>query len=179
MIRVNLLPKTARTTTERDWRSLAGAAAAAVVLLVMLFAWWSMSSQARSLRRDITSMQAELKQLEEVAKQVDQLKKENQMLEERRNVIQRLLASQSLPVHLLQALSEQLTEELWLTSISKSGTRLTIRGYSFTDFGIANFMTRLGRTAPLLTNVELVVSEQAEVDKITLKRFEIVCRIMG
>ena len=179
MIRVNLLPKTARTTTERDWRSLAGAAAAALVLFGMLSASWIVSRQTGSYKREIAKMQVELKQLEEVAKQVDQLKKENQLLEERRNVIQRLLASQSVPVHLLQALSEQLTEELWLTSVSKAGTRLTIRGYSFTDFGIANFMTRLGGTAPLLTNVELVVSEQAEVDKVTLKRFEIICRMTG
>lgn len=179
MIRVNLLSKTARTTAERDWRLLAGVAAAALVVVVMVFMYLNEKSQARSLEREITSMQAELKQLEEVARQVDQFKKDNQLLEERRNVIHRLLASQSLPVHLLQALSEQLTEELWLTSVSKTGTRLTIRGYSFTDFGIANFMTRLGRTAPLLTNVELVVSEQAEVDKVTLKKFEIICRMTG
>lgn len=179
MIRVNLLPKTVRVTGERDWRSLAGGAAAGLVVLGMLFAWWTVSSQARSYREDIGSMQVELKQLEEVAKQVDQFKKENQLLEERNKVIQRLVASQSLPVHLLQALSEQLTDELWLTSVSKAGTRLTIRGYSFTDFGIANFMTRLSGTAPLLQDVELVVSEQTEVEKTTLKKFEIICRMMG
>lgn len=179
MIRVNLLPRAVRTAGERDWRSLAGGAAAGLIILIMLFMWWGVSRQAGSLRKEITVMQAELKQLEIVAKQVDQFKKEKKTLEERLKVIQRLLASQSVPVHLLQALSEQLTDELWLTSVSKAGTRLTIRGYSFTDFGIANFMTRLSGTAPLLRDIELVVSEQAEVQKITIKKFEIVCRIMG
>ena len=165
MIRVNLLPRAVRTAGERDWRSLAGGAAAGLIILIMLFMWWGVSRQAGSLKK--------------VAKQVDQFKKEKKTLEQRLKVIERLLASQRVPVHLLQALSEQLTDELWLTSVSKAGTRLTIRGYSFTDFGIANFMTRLSGTAPLLRDVELVVSEQAEVQKITIKKFEIVCRIMG
>ncbi len=179
MIRVNLLPRTARVSGERDWRSLAGGAAAGLVLLVMLVAWWSVSSEARSLRSQISSMQAELKQLEVVAKQVEQFKQEKKELEERLKVIQRLLAAQSVPVHLLQTLSVELTDELWLTSISKKGTRLRIKGYSFTDFGIANFMTRLSRKAPLLQDVELVVSEQTEVQKTTLKKFEIVCKMLG
>ncbi|MFQ5802029.1 MAG: PilN domain-containing protein [Candidatus Methylomirabilales bacterium] len=179
MIKVNLLPKTARTAGERDWRLLAGGVAGGLVVLVMLFTWWSVSSQARSLRGEIASMQAELKQLEVVAKQVDQFKKEKKLLEARLKVMQQLLASQSVPVHLLQALSEQLTDELWLSSVSKAGTRLTIRGYSFTDFGIANFMTRLSGTAPLLQDVELVVSEQAEVEKTTVKKFEIICKLIG
>ncbi|MFQ5988323.1 MAG: PilN domain-containing protein [Candidatus Methylomirabilales bacterium] len=145
----------------------------------MLVAWWIVSSEASSLRRQITSMQAELKQLEHVAKKVERFKKEKKELEERLKVMQRLLASQSVPVHLLQALSVELTDELWLTSISKKGNRLRIKGYSFTDFGIANFMTRLSRKAPLLKDVELVVSEQAEVEKTTLKKFEIVCKMLG
>ncbi len=82
-------------------------------------------------------------------------------------------------MHLLQSLSVELPDELWLTALSKTGTRLVIRGYSYTDFGIANFMTRLSHTAPLLKDVELVFSEQAEVRKVPLKKFEIVCTIAG
>ena len=179
MIRVNLLPRTVRVSAERDWRSLAGGAGAGLIVLVMLFMWWSVSSEARSLRREIASMQTELRQLEVVAKKVEQFKREKKELEARLKVMQRLLASQSVPVHLLQTLSVELTDELWLTSISKKGSRLKIKGYSFTDFGIANFMTRLSRKAPLLKDIELVVSEQAEVEKTTLKKFEIVCKMLG
>ena len=179
MIRVNLLPRTVRISAERDWRSVGGAAAAGLIVVVMLFMWWSVASEARSLKRQITSMEAELKKLEHVAKKVERFKREKKDLEERLKVIQRLLASQSVPVHLLQTLSVELTDELWLTSISKKGTRLRIKGYSFTDFGIANFMTRLSRKAPLLQDVELVVSEQTEVQKTTLKKFEIVCKMLG
>lgn len=179
MIRVNLLPKVSRASTTRDWRSMAGGAAAAFVVLAMVYMWWSVSSQARNLEGRIASTQAEIQKLESVAKKVDQYKADKKMLEERLKVIQTLLASQSVPVHLLQALNDQLPDEVWLNAVSKTGGRLIIRGYSFTDFGIANFMTRLGQAAPLLQDVELVVSEQAEVQKVPLKKFEIVCKVLG
>jgi Tfp pilus assembly protein PilN len=179
MIRVNLLPRVGRKTTTRDWRETAGGAAAAFVILAMVYMWWSVSGQARTLEGRIVTMQAEIQKLEVVAKKVDQFKADKKKLEERLKVIQTLLASQSVPVHLLQALNDELPDEVWLNAITKTGGRLTIRGYSFTDFGIANFMTRLGRTAPLLRDVELVVSEQAELQKVPLKKFEIICRVAG
>lgn len=179
MIRVNLLPKVGRRKAASDWRSNAGGAAAAFVLIAMVYMWWSVSSQARSLEGEIVSMQAEIQKLEAVAQKVDQFKADKKRLEERLKVIQTLLASQSVPVHLLQALNDELPDEVWLSAITKTGGRLVIRGYSFTDFGIANFMTRLGRTAPLFQNVELVVSEQAELQKVPLKKFEIICKIAG
>ncbi len=179
MIRVNLLPRVGRTTASRDWQSMAGGAGAAFLVVAMLYMWWSVSGQARTLEGRIITMQAEIKKLESVAQKVDQYKADKKKLEERLKVIQRLLASQSVPVHLLQALNDELPDEVWLNAVTKTGGRLVIRGYSFTDFGIANFMTRLGQAAPLFTNVELVVSEQAEVQKVPLKKFEIVCRVVG
>jgi Tfp pilus assembly protein PilN len=179
MIRVNLLPKVARRTATRDWRSVAGGVVAFLVVGGMFYMWWSVSSEARALQGRIVSIQAEIKRLEVVAKKVDKFKADKKMLEERLKVIRRLLASQSVPVHLLQALNDQLPDEVWLSAVTKTGGRLVIRGYSFTDFGIANFMTRLSRTSPLLRDVELVVSEQAEVQKVPLKKFEIITKVAG
>ncbi len=179
MIRVNLLPKAGRAATGGDWRTV-GAGFGGLGLLAVLGAlWWMVSSQASSLEGQITSMQAEIKRLEAVAKQVDQYKAEKKLLEERFRVIQTLLASQSIPVHLMQALNDELPDEVWLNSISMTGNKLVLRGYSYTDIGIANFMTQLGKKAPLIREVELVVSEQAEVQKVPLKKFEVVCTVAG
>lgn len=177
MIRVNLLPKAGRAATGGDWRTV-GAGFGGLGLLVVLGAvWWMVSSQASSLEGQITSIQTEIKRLEVVAKQVDQYKAEKKLLEERLRVIQTLLASQSIPVHLMQALNDELPDEIWLNSISMTGNKLVLRGYSYTDIGIANFMTQLGKKAPLIREVELVVSEQAEVQKVPLKKFEVVCTV--
>jgi hypothetical protein len=40
-------------------------------------------------------------------------------------------------------------------------------------------MTQLGKKAPLIREVELVVSEQAEVQKVPLKKFEVICTVAG
>ena len=179
MIRVNLLPKTGRAATGGGWRMNVSGLAGVLLLAVLGALWWMVSSQASSLEGQIVSMEAEIKRLEVVAKQVDQYKAEKKLLEERVRVIQTLLASQSIPVHLMQALNDELPDEMWLNSISMTGNKLVLRGYSFTDFGIANFMTRLGKVAPLIREVELVVSEQAEVQKVPLKKFEVVCTVAG
>jgi len=179
MIRVNLLPKAGRAATGGDWRMTASGLGGLVLLAILGVLWWMVSSQASSLEGQIVSMEAEIKRLEVVAKQVDQYKAEKKLLEERVRVIQTLLASQSIPVHLMQALNDELPDEIWLNSISMTGNKLVLRGYSFTDFGIANFMTRLGKAAPLIREVELVVSEQAEVQKVPLKKFEVVCTVAG
>jgi Tfp pilus assembly protein PilN len=177
MIRVNLLPKAGRAATGGDWR-MVGAGIGGLGLLVVLGAlWWMVSSQASSLEGQITTIESEIKRLETVAKQVDQYKADKKLLEERVRVIQTLLASQSIPVHLMQVLNDELPDEMWLNSISMTGNKLVLRGYSFTDFGIANFMTRLGKKTPLIREVELVVSEQAEVQKVPLKKFEVVCTV--
>jgi Tfp pilus assembly protein PilN len=148
-----------------------------LLIAVLGFLWWMVSSQASSLEGQINSIQSEIKRLETVAKQVDQYKAEKKLLEERVRVIQTLLSSQSIPVHLMQVLNDELPDEIWLNSISMTGNKLVLRGYSFTDFGIANFMTRLGKKAPLIREVELVVSEQAELQKVPLKKFEVVCTV--
>lgn len=179
MIRINLLPRVSRATAGREWRTAGGGVVALGVLAILGILWWMVSSEARSLEGQITTVQAEITRLDVVAKKVDQFKAEKKLLEERLKVIQTLLAAQSVPVHLMQALNDELPDEIWLSSISKTGNRLVIRGYSFTDFGIANFMTRLGKTAPLVREVELVVSEQAEVQKVPLKKFEVVCTVAG
>lgn len=179
MIRVNLLPKAGRAATGGDWRTV-GAGFGGLGLLAVLGAlWWMVSSQASSLEGQITSIQTEIKRLEVVAKQVDQFKAAQKLLEERLRVIETLLASQSIPVHLMQALNDELPDEIWLNSISMTGNKLILRGYSYTDIGIANFMTQLGKKAPLIREVELVVSEQAEVQKVPLKKFEVVCTVAG
>jgi Tfp pilus assembly protein PilN len=179
MIRVNLLPKAGRAATGGDWRMMAAGLGGLGLLVVLGGLWWMVSGQASSLEGQITSIQTEIKRLEVVAKQVDQFKAEKKMLEERVKVIQTLLASQSIPVHLMQVLNDELPDEIWLSGISMTGNKLVLRGYSFTDFGIANFMTRLGKKAPLVREVELVVSEQAELQKVPLKKFEVVCTVAG
>ncbi len=179
MIKVNLLPRTDRKAVVPDRRRLLGGAMGVLVVLGAGYAWWTVSGAAADLRRRIETTKAEIQRLDVVAQKVDQLKADRKRLEEKHQIIQRLVASQTGPVRLLDVLNQELPDEVWLTSLTKTGTRVVIQGFAFSDFSIADFMTRLSRTAPLVTEVELSFSEQAEVQKMPLKKFEIVCKMSG
>jgi Tfp pilus assembly protein PilN len=179
MIKINLLPRTARKTAAPDRRLLLGGAVGVLVFLGGGYAWWTVSGEAADLQRRIGATKAEIQRLDVVAKKVDQFKADRKKLEEKLQLIQRLLVSQAGPVRLLDVLNQELPEEVWLTSLTKVGTKIIIQGFAFSDFSIADFMTRLSRTAPLMTEVELSFSEKAEVQKVPLKKFEIVCKMSG
>lgn len=177
MIKINLLPHVSRKKAAVNRQAqLAGLGGVAVVL-VLLYAWWSMVSDSRELRSKIEQTQQELKRYEEVAKKVAQFEADKKRLEEKIKTIDRLIASQTGPVRLMDQISRQLPSEVWLTALREAGGRITLQGYAFTDFAIAEYMTRLQRDAGLFSEVELSFSERGEVQKIPVKRFELTLKL--
>lgn len=177
MIKINLLPHVSRKKAAVNRQAqLAGLGGVAVVL-VLLYAWWSMVSDSRELRSKIEQTQQELKRYEEVAKKVAQFEADKKRLEEKIKTIDRLIASQTGPVRLMDQISRQLPSEVWLTGLREAGGRITLQGYAFTDFAIAEYMTRLQRDAGLFSEVELSFSERGEVQKIPVKRFELTLKL--
>lgn len=177
MIKINLLPHVSRKKAAVNRQAqLAGLGGVAVVL-VLLYAWWSMVSDSRELRSKIEQTQQELKRYEEVAKKVAQFEADKKRLEEKIKTIDRLIASQTGPVRLMDQISRQLPSEVWLTGLREAGGRVILQGYAFTDFAIAEYMTRLQRDAGLFSEVELSFSERGEVQKIPVKRFELTLKL--
>ncbi len=77
----------------------------------------------------------------------------------------------------LDELSIGKPEKLQLESLKKDGTKLGIEGVALDDETIANFMTNL-RKSKLFKNVDLVVSEQVEQNKMKVKKFVLSCEII-
>ncbi|MGH7361767.1 MAG: PilN domain-containing protein [Candidatus Methylomirabilales bacterium] len=177
MIKINLLPHVSRKKAAGSRRAQLAGLGSVVVVLVLLYAWWSMVSASNELRGKIEQTQQELRRYEEVAKKVAQFEADKKRLQEKITTIDRLIASQTGPVRLMDQLSRQLPSEVWLTSLRETGGRILLQGYAFTDFAIAEYMTRLQRDAGLFTEVELSFTERAEVQKIPVKRFELTLKL--
>jgi len=173
MIKINLLPHVSRKKASVNRRAQLAGLGSVVVVLVLLYVWWSMVSASNELRVKIDQTQKELTRYEEVAKKVAQFEADKKRLQEKVTTIDRLIASQTGPVRLMDQISRQLPSEVWLTSLRETGGRILLQGYAFTDFAIAEYMTRLHRDAGLFTEVELSFTERAEVQKIPVKRFEL------
>ena len=138
---------------------------AAIMLLALAFIGW----QWISLQRENTYWEgenrkadAELVRLEEVRRKGDDYKKQKDLLERKVNLITELKRKQAVPVHILDQVSRNLPDFLWLDSMSGNGDRLSIRGKATNYNAVANFYNNLA-ASPWFANVtQGAISEAAE-----------------
>jgi type IV pilus assembly protein PilN len=179
MIRINLLPQAERVAkpTAVRWGIIVILGAVCLVVVLALL-WLNLKMQISDLNKEIEQTQAELLKYQTIAKEVEKYKVDKRNLEEKLASIDRLKAGQVGPVHMLDEVSQLLPQGMWLTSLNNSSSRLTLQGYSFSNFAIADFMTRLAKApSARFTDVDLTYSEQAKIGKVPIEKFEITCTI--
>ena len=180
MIKINLLPKERRGRSTPVGRPIIYVAVGCLVVLGGMFTgWWWLNGQVRDLQQGIAQKRMELERYKNEIKKVEQYQAEKKRLEERLRVVAKLATEQEGPVRLLDQLSRALPEEVWLTGMTKTREKLVLQGYAFSNFGIANFMTELGKLQPALHNVELTFSEKSNVERVPVERFEITAGLGG
>src|SRR5881628_3735658 len=109
---------------------------AGVVILALLFIgwrWYTLESEARMLRTEIAKAQVEKERLQAIIKKGEEYKAKKEQL--KRN--------QSGPVHLLDEISKQLPDFLWLDSMNESGSSVVIQGKATTYNAVSNFYNNL------------------------------------
>lgn len=178
MIKINLLPQEERRRGAPINKSVILAAfGAVVVLLGMAYGWYWLNQEVGGLQTNITQAQAELKRYEEEVKLVDKFRGDKKLLEDKIKVIASLVGAQAGPVRLLDEVSRALPNEVWLTTLTRTGKKMDVSGIAFSNFSLANFMTNLGKASPLISNVDLVVSEKAVVEQVPVERFSITMEV--
>jgi type IV pilus assembly protein PilN len=179
MIRINLLPQAERPKPPTAVRGGFFVILGLVCLLAILGGLWiNLKTQISDLRKEINQTEAELARYQTIAKEVEKYKADKKSLQDKLASIDRLKAGQVGPVHLLDEVSRFLPKGVWLTSLNNSASRLTIQGYSFTNFAIADFMTHLAKSpAGRFSDVDLTYSEHSTVGKVPVEKFEITCTV--
>ena len=178
MIKINLLPQEERKRgAPLDTTIILGAFGAVVLLLGMAYGWYWLSQENVSLAASIDQAQAELKRYEQEVKQVDKFREDKKRLEEKIKIIETLVVAQAGPVRLLDEVSRALPAEVWLTAINRNGKKLDVSGIAYSNFSVASFMTNLGKAAPLISNVDLVVSEKTMVEQVPVERFSVTMEV--
>ncbi len=178
MIKINLLPREEQKRQAPISKSiLFGTLGGIVFLGLMAYGWYWLSRELGSIRAQIVDTQTQLKRYEQEAKLVDKIREDKKRLEDKIKVIESLVAAQGGPVRLLDEVSRAIPNEVWLTSLSRTGKRLDIGGIAFSNFSVANFMTSLSKSSNLLSNVDLVVSEKTQVEQVPVERFSITAEV--
>lgn len=180
MIRINLLaadrPAKGKGGKKASVASTPGATQAYLILavfaggaaLLCLAAYLYMSGQIRELDGRIATLEARQRQLQAIKAQVDALEKKRATFQQKVDLIEKLKAEQSGPVHMLDELSKALPDFVWLSSMEQAGNAVKLSGESNGLTSVAEYMTALERTG-WFPAVDLVSStEQQNVIKFVL-----------
>lgn len=163
MIRINLLPLRASKKKETVRQQISIFVLSAVGMLVVCLGLYVFTvSKISGTKTQIENSENEIKQLKSKIGAIDNIKKLQAEVKKKLDVLNLLRKEKVGPASRLAALSDSLPEKLWLTKYQESGTAVQVSGLAFSEELIAQFMRNLQGSGSF-TNVELNVSEQAEI----------------
>ena len=174
MIRINLLAadRPARKTKRgaapapgsvQAYLFLGLFATGAIALCALGYLW--QSAQLRKLDAEITQAQNRQRELQAIKKQVDDLENKRATFQRKVDLIERLKAEQSAPVHMLDEVSKALPDFVWLTGMETTGppgtATVKFQGQSSGLTPVADFISALQRSGWFPT-VDLVSSTEKD-----------------
>ena len=167
MIRINLLgqirPRSARRPVDTGAALPALFMGAGVVLgCVFLFYMYSQwSSQLSAENHRIEVLHAQKTQLEQTKQQVEAFEKQRTVLQQRVSTIEQLQRDRTGSQELLDMVADTVsrTENLWLTTLTRKGSSLSMEGSSASINAVANFITAMKRSG-YFQKVEIKESKQ-------------------
>jgi Tfp pilus assembly protein PilN len=172
MIRINLLGRD-RPKAERQAVPLEATLQIVflVAALVMSFGllyihYYQMDKEDKYYIADISKQKAEKARLEQLKQQVEAFEKQKAVLTQRINTIEELQRNRTGGQELLEAIASTVsrTDTLWLTSVDRKGSSLTINGSAGSINAVANYITQLKRSG-YFQQVEIKESHQNPVNK--------------
>ena len=157
MILINLLPH--REAARKRRRSVFNASLVASVLMGTLigagvYFWFQSSISAQQERNQY--LQGEVRKLEDQIKAIASIESEIIALKARQKAVEDLQADRNLPVYLLNELSKQLPDGVYLTNVKQEGQVVVIQGTAQSNERVSELLRNLAGNTPWLSKPELV-----------------------
>jgi len=112
-----------------------------IIGVLIAGSWWYMQKRALAERNEtIAQKQDEAKRLEQIIKDVADYQKQKTNLEKRIELIKQLKQNQRGPVQLMDRISQDLPDLVWLDKMTVSGGLVSIDGRGLNPNAIANFV---------------------------------------
>ncbi len=171
MILINLLPHREEKRRQRKQAFFAALGAAAVLGLVIVGGWYSVLQQMKAAQASRNDMlRAEIKKLDNQIKDIAQLRTEIEALKARQKAVEDLQTDRNTPVQLLDELTRQAPEGIYLTSIKQAGNLVTVTGVAQTNERVSEFLRNTLYNSPWLEKPELVEIKAATVQGTSRER---------
>jgi len=161
MARINLLPWREEQRRERQRHFMSTLLMTAVLGIVLVFLAMSVFDQKikhQQFRNQV--IQKEITQLETRIKRIEELERTRARLLSRKQIIERLQASRSMTVELLDNLAKSIPVGVTLTSIRQQGPQLALVGTSQSNARVSAYLRELAQN-DLFINPELSVVRTA------------------
>jgi len=173
MIRINLLPHREEKRKERRRQfyvttGLMFALGVAVWLLVHMVNGGKLDRQNERntfFKSEVAVLDREISAIKDLRGQIDRLLA-------RKQVIETLQNNRAETVHLFNELATRIPSGVFLTMVSQSGDRITLKGYAQTNARISIMMSSLN-DSPLLEGSEVVKSVAEMLNNRRMYNFEI------
>lgn len=136
--------------------AIMGLAVAAIVVQ-----WLAATREINQLDEKINQLTAEKNRLAPIIAEVQKYQAKLAELEEKEKLIERLKSEREGPVRMLDSLSAELPDFVWLTQLQEKGHQVTIDGMAASYVSIADYIRKL-EDSDWFQNVELI---DAKVDQ--------------
>ncbi len=173
MIRVNLLPhrQIKRVAKQREF-GLMGLMAAGAACAVVFLGWQFLSSQNNTQLERNSRLEKANTDLDKQIADIKDLKDQINNVLERKRVVENLQTNRSQAVVILDELTRQLPEGVYLKSIKQSGNIITLEGVADTNARVATLVRNLS-VSNWMELPNLVVINAATVNNIKQNDFTV------
>ncbi len=178
MIKVNLLPvKRKKKAKPLPPYLVLTVLVTVFVGLIMAYLIFFFNSRLSERKAQFESNKKKIAELKEKIKEVEDFEKRNKAFKERSEIIEKLSKNKSVPVKLLDEISAQLPNGIWLQTLSVSGLeKVDVIGYGFTNTDIVTFVDNI-KNSSMFTEAYLLESKSEEKDKMPLYMFKLTFKI--
>jgi type IV pilus assembly protein PilN len=171
VILINLLPHREEKRRQRKQAFFVALGVAAVAGLLVVGGWYSVLQQMKAAQASRNGMlRAEIAKLDKEIKDIAALRTEIEALKARQKAVEDLQVDRNTPVHLLDELSKQVPEGVYLASIKQNGNIVTVSGVAQTNERVSEFLRNTLYNSPWLEKPELVEIKAAALQGTTRER---------
>ena len=176
MANINLLPVEYREKAKFSIRRILIILFVIILIFGSAYFYFSLELQIDYKEQELKILKIELASIEKVIEEVKNLEKDKKIIEERINIIQRLIDNQSHLSRILGEYSASLLDEVWVDNISLSANQtFDFTANTFNNYLIAKYMVTL-KDNPTFDNIELgyvrknkVKEEEIEVEIVNFR----------
>jgi Tfp pilus assembly protein PilN len=134
-----------------------------VLGLVIAGGWWLAEKHKLSDRKEtVATKQVEAQRLEAIIKEVEEYQRRKDSLQRRIDLINQLKQNQKGPVKIMDRISQDLPDLVWLDKLSMSGGAITLAGRGLNPNAVANFVENI-KNDPLFEEPDLSNLSQVSV----------------